>query len=120
MSRKRDKLMVDDAVWLDALSREKVIRPLAILPRLSPLHVGAACRELKISRSRFYVLLSRYRVSPVTSSLLADSSGPPKGKTLLSPEIEEIIQTGVVARITRRLILGFGFQSPDRGFDDAA
>ncbi|WP_237352814.1 hypothetical protein [Rhizobium leguminosarum] len=27
---------------------------------------------------------------------------------------------GVVARITRRLILGFGFQSPDRGFDDAA
>lgn len=102
MSRKRDKLTVGDAVWLDAVSREKVIRPLALLPRLSPLHVGAACRELKISRSRFYVLLSRYRASPVTSSLLADSSGPPKGKTLLSPEIEKIIQTAIADTYRKR------------------
>lgn len=102
MSRKRDKLTVDDAAWLDAVSREQVIRPLALLPRLSPLHVGAACRELKISRSRLYVLLNRYRASPVTSSLLAVISGPPKGKTLLSPEIEEIIQTAIADTYRKR------------------
>jgi putative transposase len=74
MSRKRDKLTVGDAAWLDAVSREKVIRPLALLPRPSPLHVGAACRELKISRSRFYVLLNS----------LADLSGAWRIATLLS------------------------------------
>ena len=102
MSRKRDKLTVDDGVWLKAVSREQVIRPLALLPRLSPLDVGAACRELKIGRTRFYTLLNRYRTSPVTSSLLANIPGPPRGKTLLSPDIEAIIQTAIRDTYSKR------------------
>lgn len=102
MSRKRDKLAVDEAAWLRAVSREKVIRPLASLPRLSPLHVGAACRELKIGRTRFYALLNRYRAAPVRSSLLDDIPGPSKGKTLLSPDIEKIIQTAMRDTYSKR------------------
>ncbi|WFU13003.1 Mu transposase C-terminal domain-containing protein (plasmid) [Rhizobium sp. CB3090] len=95
MSRKPDKLSVEEAAWLRAVSREKVIRPLALLPRLSAAHVGRACRELKLGQTRFYELLNQYRASPVTSSLLDAISGPSKGRTLLSPDIEEIIQAAI-------------------------
>ncbi|AVA23941.1 Mu transposase C-terminal domain-containing protein [Rhizobium sp. NXC24] len=95
MSRKPDKLSVEEAAWLRAVSREKVIRPLALLPRLSAAHVGRACRELKLGQTRFYELLNQYRASPVTSSLLDAISGPSKGRTLLSPDIEGIIQAAI-------------------------
>jgi putative transposase len=95
MGRKPDKLTVDDAAWLRAVSREKVIRPLALLSRLSAAHVGRACRELKLGQTRFYKLLNQYRASPVTSSLLDAMSGPSKGRMLLPQDIEEIIQAAI-------------------------
>ncbi|MCR5942640.1 DDE-type integrase/transposase/recombinase [Ochrobactrum sp. XJ1] len=95
MGRKPDKLTVDDAAWLRAVSREKVIRPLALLSRLSAAHVGRACRELKLGQTRFYKLLNQYRASPVTSSLLDAIPGPSKGRMLLPQDIEEIIQAAI-------------------------
>lgn len=95
MGRKPDKLSVDEAIWLRAVSREKVLRPLALLPRLSAVHVGRACRELKLGQTRFYKLLKQYRASPVTSSLLDAIPGPAKGIALLPPEIEDIIQAAI-------------------------
>ncbi|MBM7045531.1 Mu transposase C-terminal domain-containing protein [Rhizobium lusitanum] len=95
MGRKPDKLTVDDAAWLRAVSREKVIRPLALLSRLSAAHVGRACRELKLGQTRFYKLLNQYRASPVTSSLLDAMPGPSKGRMLLPQDIEEIIQAAI-------------------------
>ena len=52
MSRKPDKLAVDDAVWQRAVAREAVIRPLASKARLSPADVGLACRQLELGRAR--------------------------------------------------------------------
>ncbi|MFJ6327856.1 MULTISPECIES: Mu transposase C-terminal domain-containing protein [unclassified Rhizobium] len=95
MGRKPDKLAVDEAVWLRAVSREKIIRPLALLPRLSAAHVGRTCRELELGQTRFYKLLNQYRASPVTSSLLDALPGPAKGRVLLPPEVEEIIQAAI-------------------------
>lgn len=102
MGQKPDKLTADDAAWLRAMSREKIIRPLALLPRLSAAHVGRACRELKLGQTRFYKLLSQYRASPVTSSLLDATPGPSKGKMLLPPDIEEIIQAAIRDTYRRR------------------
>lgn len=102
MGQKPDKLTVDDAAWLRAMSREKIIRPLDLLPRLSAAHVGRACRELKLGQKRFYKLLSQYRASPVTSSLLDATPGPSKGRMLLPPDIEEIIQAAIRDTYRRR------------------
>jgi putative transposase len=88
MKQRPDKLTVDDVAWQKAVSRERVIRPLASLPRLSPFHIGTACRELKLGRARLYELLNRYRASPVMSSLLDHAPGPQKGRRRLSPELE--------------------------------
>lgn len=102
MGRKPDKLVVDEAVWLRAVSREKIIRPLALLPRLSAAHVGRACRELGLGQTRFYKLLNQYRASRVTSSLLDTIPGPAKGRVLLPPEIEEIIQAAIFDTYRKR------------------
>lgn len=102
MKQKLDKLNVADAAWLKAAYRERVIRPLASLARLSPLEVGGACRELGLSRSRFYELLSQYRASPVASSLLDRVRGPKKGRRLLLAEQEEVIQAAMRDTFRRR------------------
>ncbi|NTF72591.1 Mu transposase C-terminal domain-containing protein [Rhizobium rhizogenes] len=102
MKQGPDKLTVDDVAWQKAVSRERVIRPLASLPRLSPFHIGTACRELKLGRARLYELLNRYRASPVMSSLLDHASGPQKGRRRLSPELEEIIQAAIFDTYRKR------------------
>jgi hypothetical protein len=51
MSRKPDKLVVDDAVRRKAVAREAVIRPLASKARLSPADVGLACRQLETAHT---------------------------------------------------------------------
>lgn len=52
MGQKPDKLTVDDAAWLRAMSREKIIRPLALLPRLSAAHVGRSFHRSEIEKPR--------------------------------------------------------------------
>ncbi|MGO4566935.1 DNA-binding domain-containing protein [Rhizobium sp. 2YAF20] len=65
------------------------------MSRLSAAHVGKACRELELGQTRFYKLLNQYRALPVTSSLLDAIPGPTKGRVLLPPDIEEIIQAAI-------------------------
>lgn len=102
MSRKPDKLAVEDAVWQKAVAREAVIRPLASKARLSPADVGLACRQLELGRARLYELLGRYRTSPTTSSLLDLTPGPERGRRRLAQEMEAIIETAMRDTYRRR------------------
>lgn len=102
MAGKRDKLVVGDDCWRQAVEREAVIRPLVSKGPLSPADVGVACRQLGLGRTRLYQLVRRYRDTPVTSSLLSVSPGPEKGRRLLAEEIEELIETAMRDTYRRR------------------
>ncbi|RUX79459.1 transposase, partial [Mesorhizobium sp. M2A.F.Ca.ET.040.01.1.1] len=102
MGRNPDKFAADDADWRRAVAREAVIRPLASKDRLSPADIGLACRQLGVRRARLYELLGRYRVSPVTSSLLGHNPGPAKGRRRLSEEMEALIETAMRDTYRRR------------------
>lgn len=102
MAGKRDKFVVGDDCWRQAVEREAVIRPLVSKGPLSPADVGVACRQLGLGRARLYQLVSRYRDTPVTSSLLSVSPGPEKGRRLLTEEIEELIETAMRDTYRRR------------------
>lgn len=83
--------------WQIACSRERVIRALSELPRISRIALRNAGAELGLSRSRIYELLARYRQAPLTSSLLDQANGYPKGRHRLQPDLENLI----VAEIDR-------------------
>lgn len=85
--------------WQIACSRERVIRALSELPRISRIALRNAGAELGLSRSRIYELLARYRQAPLTSSLLDQANGYPKGRHRLQPDLENLI----VAEIDRFL-----------------
>src|SRR5690606_33381695 len=102
MAGKRDKFVVGDDCWRQAVEREAVIRPLVSKGPLSPADVGVACRQLGLGRARLYQLVRRYRDTPVTSSLLSVSPGPEKGRRLLTEEIEELIETAMRDTYRRR------------------
>ena len=86
-----DKSTVDAAAWSEAMAREAVIRDLASADHLSRSDVMRACRQLGMRRTRFYELIKAYRERPVTSSLLASPTGPPRGTRKLSEETEAVI-----------------------------
>ncbi|WEX12323.1 Mu transposase C-terminal domain-containing protein [Chelativorans sp. AA-79] len=102
MAGKRDKFVVGDDCWRQAVERETVIRPLVAKGPLSPADVGVACRQLGLGRARLYQLVRRYRHTPVTSSLLSVSPGPEKGRRLLTEEMEELIETAMRDTYRRR------------------
>ncbi|WP_225207633.1 Mu transposase C-terminal domain-containing protein [Novosphingobium huizhouense] len=79
------------ADWQVACSREPVIRALDEMPRITRVALRDAGAELGLSRSRLYELLARYREAPVTSSLLDQADGYPKGRQRLLPELEDVI-----------------------------
>jgi hypothetical protein len=55
--------------WRLALEREAVIRPLATMRKLSVALIRDATRQLQLSRTVFYDLLRRYKVSVQFSPL---------------------------------------------------
>lgn len=79
------------ADWRIACSREPTIRALVEMPRITRIALCDAGAELGLSRSRLYELLARYREAPVTSSLLDQADGYPKGRRRLPPELEDVI-----------------------------
>lgn len=79
------------ADWRIACSREPTIRALIEMPRITRIALRDAGAELGLSRSRLYELLARYREAPVTSSLIDQADGYPKGRQRLLPELEDVI-----------------------------
>ena len=88
-------LDIDDARWKDAVERETIIRPLASAPRLSPVDIAAACRTLRLGRSRLYALIEQYKTAPVTSSLASNVPGPKKGSRRLPEASEALIEEAI-------------------------
>lgn len=79
------------ADWHLACSREPAIRALIEMPRITRIALRDAGQELGLSRSRLYELVARYRETPVTSSLLDQADGFPKGRRRLMPDLENVI-----------------------------
>lgn len=71
------------------------IRPLASAKTLNAGERDLACRQLGLKPSRLYQLLGQFRRTPVTSSLLDETSGPEKGRRFLSPEQEAAVTRGI-------------------------
>lgn len=82
---------ISAAEWRIACCREPAIRALVEMPRITRIALRDAGDELGLSRSRLYELVARYRKAPVTSSLLDQADGYPKGRRRLVPELEDVI-----------------------------
>lgn len=81
----------DSNAWRIACSREFAIRTLAELPKITRQAMGEVSAELGLSRSRIFELVARYREAPLTSSLLDQADGYPKGRLRLAPELDQLI-----------------------------
>lgn len=81
----------DSNAWRIACNREPVIRALTEMPRITRQAIVEVSSELGLSRSRIYELIARYREAPVTSSLLDQTDGYPKGRRRLAPELDQLI-----------------------------
>lgn len=78
------------------------IRPLAHAKTLNAGERDLACRQLGLKPSRLYQLLGQFRRTPVTSSLLDETSGPGKERRFLSPEQEAAVTRGIQETCCRR------------------
>lgn len=81
----------DTDAWRIACSREGDIRRLAELPKITQQAVNEVSAKLELGRSRIFELVARYREAPVTSSLLDQADGFPKGRQRLKPELDKLI-----------------------------
>lgn len=68
-----------EQAWQEALRREAVIRPLAVLPAIKRADLDDAASRLGLAKTRIYDLIARYREKPLTSSLLVPGKGFPQG-----------------------------------------
>lgn len=93
--KKRDFKEATDAEWYEAERREKIIRPLAMIPVVGTSAAIDAAEELKLSQSQIYELISRYRENPVASSLIPNKRGRKKGSQYLSEDVEKVIATAI-------------------------
>ncbi|WP_235537404.1 Mu transposase C-terminal domain-containing protein [Sphingomonas sp. Root1294] len=85
----------DTGAWRIACDREPVIRALVAMPTLTRSALLCACAELSLSRTRVFELVARYRKDPVTTSLLDQGRGFPKGGSRLDPQLDQIIDTTI-------------------------
>lgn len=86
---------VDHTEWRKACEREPIIRALTAEPRLGRKAIAEAGLKLSLNRSRIYELLARYRENPVTSSLVDQHDGFPKGRSRLPCEVERLIDAKI-------------------------
>jgi putative transposase len=84
-------LTVSDAVWRETARRARIIAALAEHERCSTQQVDEAAGKLKIGRAMVYRLLSRFKQSRDTSSLLPTRRGRKTGRQLLKKAQERII-----------------------------
>ena len=81
---------IDEARWVEAVRREREIRPLS-QRRGNRAEVVQAARRLNLSVAWVYRLLNRYSEDPRTVSLVPAKGGRPTGHRLLSDAVEVII-----------------------------
>ena len=83
---------VSEEEWLDARHRADVLDEIFASPLSRPLAVEKAARKLKLSRSRVYELLARYRADRTVDSLLKKKrSRNPR----LDGQVEDIIRSAL-------------------------
>jgi putative transposase len=86
---------VPQALWELATTREAVIKPLALLPRVGLLEIDIAARQLNLKRSSVYSLRAAYRKRPQTTTLLPGHDGRKKGTWALEKDIESLIESTI-------------------------
>lgn len=86
---------ITESQWEEARRCAAVIQRLAREGRRTEADAARAAAELGCSQSRVYALLSRYLTDPRLTSLLPRRPGPLRGSSLLSPEVERLIQEAI-------------------------
>ncbi len=87
-----DLTRIPPADWEKARSRLDAIRRLSEQPDRTRAEAERTARELGISLTLVYRLLSRYEANPRLTSLLPERRGRRRGQTLLLREVDEIIE----------------------------
>ena len=88
-------LSVKPTQWDRALRYLSVVRRLAESSTRTRSEVSAAATELSCSVAHLYLLLSRYRSDPRLTSLLPHQRGPRPGGSLLSAEVDAVIDDAI-------------------------
>ena len=95
MSQASHKISADDSSWDIAVRRERILRVALEKKRLSADDVLNACKQLGIGTAYFYRLLRAYKIDQRASALLRQKSGPPKGSSRLSRQVDDVIAVAV-------------------------
>lgn len=88
-------LSVKPTQWDRALRYLSVVRRLAESSTRTRSEVAAAAAELSCSVAHLYLLLSRYRSDPRLTSLLPRQRGPRSGRSLLSADVDAVIDDAI-------------------------
>ena len=81
-------LDVSEDDWAEAVRREEAIRTLAAADTSDKATVRSAAAALGLSPAQIYRLITKFRETPVTASLVVMKPGPQKGARLLPGPIE--------------------------------
>jgi len=90
-------LSVKPPHWDRALRYLNVVRRLVADSSRTRAEVEAAAAELGCGTAHLYVLLGRYRADPRLTSLLPHRRGPAPGGSLLSAEVDAVIDDAIQA-----------------------
>ncbi|MDR3474365.1 MAG: DDE-type integrase/transposase/recombinase [Devosia sp.] len=88
-----DLIEASEADWAIAKARLAVIRGLAATPLRTRADVAQAAREIGCGVTYAYILLARYLADPRLTTLLPQRRGRKAGRSMLSVELDQIIQT---------------------------
>ena len=91
-------LDVSEDAWAEAVRREQNVRRLANTDTCSKAEVQAAAKDLGLSASQIYRMIAKFRVAPVTASLVVTKPGPEKGSRRLPGPVELLID-GAIERV---------------------
>lgn len=129
MSAVTDLTEVTTEDWAVARRRLSIIMPLAATPTHTRAQMIEAAREIGCGVTQTYELMTRYLENPRLTSLLPNKRGRKQGRSMLSPEVEEIIHSATesvyltrqkpsmaaLVQEIRRRCRAAGLQSPSRG-----
>lgn len=95
MVHRHDIIDANDKDWVIGATRLRVLAELGASDRIDRAAVMAAAEELKISRSRCYALLRRYRESPTVTALAPRVRGRDSGVRMLDAEVEVLVEQAI-------------------------
>lgn len=90
-----EHVTASEPAWREAARRERIVRALLQSDHTTSAQRASAANNLGISLSWLYVLIRRYRSMPLATSLLKPTPGPMRGKQLLDPKTENIINATI-------------------------